>query len=119
MASFDPFKTYLRFCCWAVASALLLPPPSPSLPTLPLPLPLSSQVAHIASYQPESLVVPMVMPASYLAVDTTKHSIVLVVRGTTSWKDAFTDIVAHTVPLGTGDTGKCLAEGESVKHFAE
>jgi hypothetical protein len=96
---------------------LLLCLPCPALLGRHQPLPflfasfsLPTQVAHIASYQPESLMVPMVLPASYLAVDIVKHSIILVVRGTTSWKDAFTDIVAHTVPFGAGE-GE-FSEGE-------
>lgn len=42
------------------------------------------------------------LPAHAVIVDDSRKQILLLVRGTSTWADCLTDIVAHTEPLGTG-----------------
>lgn len=41
-------------------------------------------------------------PAHFIAVDAEAKSICVVVRGTTTWHDAISDICGHHVPLDSG-----------------
>lgn len=50
-------------------------------------------------FQPQSA--PL-LPAHAVIVDSSRQQVLLLVRGTSSWADCLTDLVAHTEPLGTG-----------------
>ena len=42
------------------------------------------------------------LPAHAVLADHGRKQLLLLVRGTSSWADCLTDIVAHTQPLGAG-----------------
>lgn len=54
------------------------------------------------------------LPAHAVIVDDTHKQLLLLVRGTSSWADCLTDIVAHTEQLGTGGL---MAAAGSRKHL--
>ncbi len=64
------------------------------------------QVENIISYNAVSK--PMT-PAYFIAVDTSQPFINIVVRGTTTWHDALTDLVAHCEPLFQGECSHVAA----------
>eukprot|EP00775_Hariotina_reticulata_P013274 gene13274-13405_t len=49
-------------------------------------------------------------PAHLLAMDHSRQQLLLVVRGTSSWADVFSDLVAHTAPLGQGQAHSGMLE---------
>lgn len=56
----------------------------------------------VLHFQPQSA--PL-LPAHAVIVDHSRKQLLLLVRGTSTWADCLTDIVAHTEPLGTGAHG--------------
>jgi len=60
------------------------------------------QESSVLHFQPLSA--PL-LPAHAVIVDESRKQLLLLVRGTSSWADCLTDIVAHTEPLGSGRWG--------------
>jgi hypothetical protein len=60
---------------------------------------LHAQEACVLHFQPQSA--PL-LPAHCVLVDHSRKQLLLLVRGTSTWADCLTDIVAHTKSLGTG-----------------
>lgn len=58
-----------------------------------------TQESSVLHFQPLSA--PL-LPAHAVIVDEGRKQLLLLVRGTSSWADCLTDIVAHTEPLGSG-----------------
>ena len=67
-----------------------------------------AQVEAVLVYQPHS---QPLLPAYYLALDAKARMVNFVVRGTTTWQDAMTDLVAHCEPLGSGERPALGASG--------
>ena len=64
---------------------------------------MPAQELAVLHFEPKSA--PL-LPAHAVIADHGRQQLLLLVRGTSTWADCLTDIVAHTQPLATGAVNK-------------